>query len=249
LDVVAAVRGCLPAGAGLADDVLRSLAALVDADVVSYVDLDIATSTNVVIQDCGDGAVRTETSDRPDHDSAFFRHYMSTPSCSYPTLTGDDRTVTTLSDFCSVREWRATPMYRDFFREFGVTDRLMCCLPTQRSRTRRVIYFRSGRASFNNRDRMLLTLLRPHLADAVDRIPTSQPAQLTTRQWDLLRLVAAGYTNREIAQQLHLSAHTVRRHLENIYARLEVRTRTAAVAAAFSASAMTDIAIMHTSTF
>ena len=56
---------------------------------------------------------------------------------------------------------------------------------------------------------------------------------LTARQWELLRLVAVGLSNADIAQQLFLSEHTVRKHLENIYQRLNVSSRTAAVACAF----------------
>jgi DNA-binding NarL/FixJ family response regulator len=41
--------------------------------------------------------------------------------------------------------------------------------------------------------------------------------------------VARGHTNAEIAHTLYLSPLTVRRHLENTFAKLEVRTRTAAV--------------------
>jgi ATP/maltotriose-dependent transcriptional regulator MalT len=42
--------------------------------------------------------------------------------------------------------------------------------------------------------------------------------------------VAAGYSNRQIARRLEVSETTVRTHLENIFARLEVNSRTAAVA-------------------
>ena len=49
----------------------------------------------------------------------------------------------------------------------------------------------------------------------------------------MLRLVARGRTNREIATELTLSEHTVARHLQNIYASLGVSSRTAASAYAF----------------
>jgi DNA-binding NarL/FixJ family response regulator len=62
---------------------------------------------------------------------------------------------------------------------------------------------------------------------------------LTARQWELLRLVAVGLSNADIAQQLFLSEHTVRKHLENIYQRLSVSSRTAAVARAFQAGYLT----------
>jgi DNA-binding NarL/FixJ family response regulator len=49
----------------------------------------------------------------------------------------------------------------------------------------------------------------------------------------LLRLVAAGHTNGQIARRLGVSEGTVRIHLQNIYGRLQVSSRTAAVTRAF----------------
>jgi Bacterial regulatory proteins, luxR family len=53
------------------------------------------------------------------------------------------------------------------------------------------------------------------------------------RPWELLQLVAAGHTNSQIARRLGVTEATVRKHLENIYARLHVSSRTAAVTRAF----------------
>jgi DNA-binding NarL/FixJ family response regulator len=57
---------------------------------------------------------------------------------------------------------------------------------------------------------------------------------LTARELQVLQLVAAGRSNREIAAELFLSEHTVARHLQNIFAKLRVSSRTAAAAYAFS---------------
>src|SRR5204863_427907 len=56
---------------------------------------------------------------------------------------------------------------------------------------------------------------------------------LTQRELEVLRLVAAGKSNREIAEELVISAHTVARHLQNIFAKLGLSSRTAASAFAF----------------
>jgi ATP/maltotriose-dependent transcriptional regulator MalT len=56
---------------------------------------------------------------------------------------------------------------------------------------------------------------------------------LSGRELEVLRLVAAGKTNREIASDLVLSEHTVARHVQNIFAKLGVTSRTAATAFAF----------------
>ncbi|MGY1680532.1 LuxR C-terminal-related transcriptional regulator [Geodermatophilus sp. SYSU D01176] len=58
----------------------------------------------------------------------------------------------------------------------------------------------------------------------------SRPSGLTERELEVLRLVAQGRTNREIADALFLSEHTVRRHLQNVFGRLGVSSRAAAVA-------------------
>jgi DNA-binding CsgD family transcriptional regulator len=56
---------------------------------------------------------------------------------------------------------------------------------------------------------------------------------LTDRELEVLRLVAAGRSNREIAEALVISEHTVARHLQNIFGKLSVSSRTAAGAFAF----------------
>jgi DNA-binding NarL/FixJ family response regulator len=55
-------------------------------------------------------------------------------------------------------------------------------------------------------------------------------AALTSRELEVLRLLAAGLTNREIAVRLVISEHTVHRHVTNLYRRLGVSSRTAATA-------------------
>jgi DNA-binding CsgD family transcriptional regulator len=59
------------------------------------------------------------------------------------------------------------------------------------------------------------------------------PGGLSLREVQVLRLVAAGKTNRGIADELFLSEKTVHRHLSNIFAKLEVSSRAAATAYAF----------------
>ena len=49
----------------------------------------------------------------------------------------------------------------------------------------------------------------------------------------MLRLVAAGLSNKDIAAELHLSTKTVSRHLSNIFTKIDVSSRAAATAFAF----------------
>jgi DNA-binding CsgD family transcriptional regulator len=58
------------------------------------------------------------------------------------------------------------------------------------------------------------------------------PAGLTSREIQVLRLLVRGHTNNELAQRLHISAKTIDHHVSSILEKLEVRSRTEAVAAA-----------------
>lgn len=60
------------------------------------------------------------------------------------------------------------------------------------------------------------------------------PDGLTTREVEVLRLVAAGRTNPQIARELVLSEKTVARHLSNIFGKIGVASRTEAAAYAFT---------------
>ena len=128
-------------------------------------------------------------------------------------------------------------MYIDYLGPAGVEAEAMICLSAPAGHTRRLIFWRGTGPDFDDHDRLLLALLRPHLNELYQQLAHHrQPAPtLTPRQWDLLRLLASGHSNAEIARELVVSIGTVRKHLENVYTRLEVTNRTAAIAKAFPA--------------
>jgi DNA-binding NarL/FixJ family response regulator len=68
------------------------------------------------------------------------------------------------------------------------------------------------------------------LAQLVTRRPSGRQRKLTGRQIEILRLVAQGLSNPEIATRLRLSDHTVKRHVANLLTRLGLSSRAAAVA-------------------
>jgi ATP/maltotriose-dependent transcriptional regulator MalT len=57
-------------------------------------------------------------------------------------------------------------------------------------------------------------------------------AGLSARELEVLRLVAGGLNNQDIAERLFLSDHTIHRHVANIFSKLSVSSRAAAVAQA-----------------
>lgn len=61
------------------------------------------------------------------------------------------------------------------------------------------------------------------------RSPKEPAAPLSSRERDVLGLMAAGRTNREIAEELHLSPHTIKEHASSLYRKLDVRNRAEAV--------------------
>jgi DNA-binding CsgD family transcriptional regulator len=153
-------------------------------------------------------------------------------SCSYPQRSGDYTSVTRESDALpGVRKgpkWAAFAEARGGHWVHGV----MLCLPPAGTVDHRLQLWRESGPDFSDRDVLILTLLRPHVTALYQhhRALRVGTPDLTPRQWEILRLVAMGSTNRQIARALVLSEATVRKHMENIYTRLDVGNRTAALA-------------------
>ena len=74
--------------------------------------------------------------------------------------------------------------------------------------------------------------LDSRLARGLTAVPML-PAGLTPREVEVLRKVASGQTNRDIAEKLFVSERTVARHLSNIFQKVGANSRTAATAFAF----------------
>lgn len=237
LAIITEDRGDPPAE-GLPPALLRDLAGLVGCDFMSFSALDSRRQAFGFGQDVPGPA--DDADGEVEDFGPFWAHYRDCAPCSYPDRSGDLRSVTKVSDFYSARQWHGSGMYCDYFGK-EIEHELIMCLPAGPrqaglpGQSLRLVFFRGPGPDFSERDRALIALLRPHLHEAyltAERRRQGTP-ELTPRQRELLRLVAEGHTNAQIGRSLGLSEGTVRKHLENIFARLDVSSRTAAVIRAF----------------
>jgi DNA-binding CsgD family transcriptional regulator len=144
-----------------------------------------------------------------------------------------------LDDVVSLREFRRREFYVGVHRPLGIEYMLWLYMePGSGGR----LEFDRFENNFSERDRGVLDLLGPHLRQFVRaarrRAPASTASRsLTPREREVLSYVAEGRTNDEVAHLLSISSQTVRKHLENAYEKLDVHTRTGAVAAVFGLAA------------
>jgi DNA-binding CsgD family transcriptional regulator len=145
---------------------------------------------------------------------------------------------TRVSDVLTFREQRARALWHHVERHFG-EDAVWLWLPApDEGVLRRISFGAEKRGGISDRDVRVLELLTPHLVQlyrraAARRKPSAESNGLTSREFEVMSLVAAGKTNQEIAQILWLSPNTVRKHLENVFEKLGVTNRTAAAARVF----------------
>jgi DNA-binding CsgD family transcriptional regulator len=142
------------------------------------------------------------------------------------------------TDFRSLRDWRNMPVYAESLRQGpGTTYELFLQIPDGYRRQLRLIGFRESGRDFNERERFDLELLALHIEGSYRRGETQRVRrELTPRQYSLVRKVSEGWTNQQIARRMGLAEGTVRTHLNNIYARLGVGSRTEAVTRVFGPS-------------
>ncbi|MGZ5084942.1 MAG: helix-turn-helix transcriptional regulator, partial [Usitatibacter sp.] len=184
----------------------------------------------------------------------FDRYFFEHPLVRYHAFAGG-RTTHRISDSLSRRDFRRTPLYADYYRRVGLEHAMAVPLYVD-SRTLVSIVLNRRGLDFSERDRERLELLRPHLgflyrqacADTAAAQPQPAPLRLapvrpdpvapglTVREGEVMHWLSCGKTDAEIAALLSISPRTVHKHLQRIYEKLGVETRTAAVVRALGAA-------------
>jgi DNA-binding CsgD family transcriptional regulator len=247
-------------GYTLSDRHSRALRAVVEAS--KLVDPQLAVSPrvlenlreligcdHVMIEGCDYGAGATYFSQRywggensfswdvPTAEKRVFWSTVRSASNALPFIPVENvAAVTKPTDYRSVRQWRDLPVYVDWLRQGpGTTYELFMQVPDGYRRQLRLICWRESGRDFNERERFDLELLLPHIVSAYRAGERQRDIpQLTPRQYELLQGVREGWTNQQIAHRMDLAEGTVRTHLNNIYARIGVQSRTEAVTRVFA---------------
>jgi DNA-binding CsgD family transcriptional regulator len=175
----------------------------------------------------------------------YWAHYPRFLPHNYRRRTGDVVSVLRWSDFYTATALRNDPHYTDYLGPCGDRYAVHIPLPTGPGRTRRLCLVRGSGPDFTDGDRLALQLLRPHLhqvyLDAEQRrrgIP-----HLSRREQEVLRLASQDYSNADIARLLFISVGTVRKHMEHIFDRTGVRTRSDAAALALRQASPFGVAL------
>jgi len=248
LDLVARLQPAAADARTFAQETVRALTDWVASELTTLSECDLVSGHRRVV---GLPGVRLGARDIESFDRHFFEH----PLVRFHGLAGG-RVTRRISDSMSRSEFRRSAIYADYYQRVGLEHAIAVPLFVDERRLVSVVLNRRG-LNFSDRDCERLELLRPHLAylyrqaDAHGAAPFAAAATLaplvpaaadgwadalTTRENEVLRWLAHGKTDAEIAALLGLSPRTVQKHLQHIYEKLGVETRTAAVVRAMELS-------------
>ncbi len=224
-------------------ELLRALERAIPVDWISLNDIG---------PEPGDVFVLAEPEPPDDLLAAYVTHADQNPLTAYYAETRDGRAIR-FSDLVTREELHALDLYRTVYAPLGVEYQMAFTLPHVEDRILGIALSRREK-DFSDAERDLLERARPFLIQAYrnairysgliardgardgggPKLPALIALGLTPRQAEILRLIATGTAEREIAAQLAISPRTVEKHLENSYRRLGVGNRARAAALAWS---------------
>jgi len=173
-------------------------------------------------------------------ENPLYRHYVAT----------GDGTARRFSDVTTREQLESTRLFREFYAPLGIRHQIAFTLPAGTGRLLAVALSR-GQTDFSDAERDFLDRARPYLIQAYRNAiafstGNESPRQLraallaaglTPRESEVVRLVALGRSNPDIAAALGLSDRTVAKHAENAFRKLGVRGRSQAAALAWELAA------------
>jgi DNA-binding CsgD family transcriptional regulator len=208
--------------------VVEGLPRLVASELTTLSICDLRAGTRRVVSD-PEGAISQDDQacfNRLIHEHPLVRFHSSNRG-------GGARRI---SDCVSRTQFQCQEIYADYYRRIGIDH--VVALPVIASGELVMSYVLNRKGSdFNDAECTLLDAMRPALANLyrfsvlasmLPAAPTAQERRLTPREQEILRWVAAGKSDRQIAAIVGAGVRTVQKHLENAYVKLGVENRTAA---------------------
>jgi DNA-binding CsgD family transcriptional regulator len=186
-----------------------------------------------------------------DQHDTYYSLAVQNPLAAHFLRTRDGRPLR-LSDIVTPGQFHATDLYQEFYAPLQVEHQIAFALPSD---DRHILAIALSRCDhdYTDAERDLLTIARPHLIQAyrnaldytnqrtltTEILPPGPHEQaltalgLTPAQARVLRLIALGRSTPDIANDLQIAQRTVQKHLQRIYQKLGVTSRSAAAAQAW----------------
>jgi len=205
---------------------LGALSQLIGSDLTTLSVCDLDSNHRSVVTDAPGAisACQIQVFDRYFHEHPLVRAHGRNPAA----------VTRRISDLVADHAFHETPLYNDYYRPIGIRHAMAVPIHVDGRLLVSFVFNRAG-SGFGERELELAEAVRPHLANLYrlsGSIPRAAGAPLTAREREVLEWVAAGKTNRDIAAILGAGPRTIEKHLERIYEKLGVETRTAAAARA-----------------
>jgi DNA-binding CsgD family transcriptional regulator len=241
LDTLGAIAAGTATDGAFARHGLANLPRLVPSEITTLSTCDLDTRHRRVTSDVP-GAIPAREC------AAFDRHFHT-----HPLLRAHGRNpqacTRRISDLMPAQDFRRSALYDEYYRPIRIEHAVAVPIHVQRNVLVGFVLNRSGR-DFSDRDRDCLEAIRPHLGNlyrlsveaagprAAWGVPSpgspDRDGRLTAREREVLQWLSGGKTDRDIACILGISPRTVHKHLQRMYEKLGVETRTAAVTRALS---------------
>ena len=223
------LRGALTALQAIGEDAPRNfgrrgvaeLSKLIGSELTTLSVCDLESNQRSVVSDAP-GAISARQLE------VFNRHFHAHPLVRVHGR--NPRAVTKrITDVMADETFHESPLYNDYYRPIGIRHTMAVPIYVDCRLLVSFVFNRSGSA-FSDRCRELAETVRPHLANLYRLAKPCMQAglTLTPREREVLEWVAAGKTNRDIAQILGACPRTIEKHLERVYEKLGVEGRTAA---------------------